>query len=82
MRPAGGQHQSTDHFQRGGFARAVWADQAKHFAGRDFHGQAVGSNQLPRPARRKVVLFGDIIESNHVECAIVSASLSASTYFG
>ncbi len=63
----GGQHQAADHFQRGGFPRAVRPHQAEHLAGRHFERQVVGGDKLSCLPRGEIVFFGYVFQANHGE---------------
>ena len=67
--PGGGHLQAANHFQRGGFAGAVGADQAEEFAVGDVEVQAVGGDQFPALVGGQIVLLGHLFEANHFNCA-------------
>jgi hypothetical protein len=46
--PAAGLHQSQQHFNRGTLSRAIWAQEAKHFAGAYRQGEIAYRNLVPK----------------------------------
>ena len=60
-----GSEQSGDHFEGGGFAGTVGADEAEDFAGGDVEGEMVGGDKSGRGAGL-VVLLGDRMKLDHV----------------
>ena len=61
----GGNLQTANHFQSGGFSGAVRSDEPEEFSVGDIEVQAIRGDKFPALLRRQVVLLGHLFKLDH-----------------